>query len=116
MLLRTNDNNQKNNFLLTLSLGKYGVLRTYLHLLIAIFFIIAVTFLASFANWNVWGMAIAIFVYGIYISNVGLGLWRVSRKINNEVGSFLTKFVAAASVLCGISAILKSLNLVFTLF
>lgn len=116
MLLRSSetDKNSNNNFLVKLSLGKYGTARTYLHLIFALLFCVAVTFISKFAQWNALGIAIAIFIYGVYITNVGLGLWRVSRKIKQEVGSFFTKAIAALSVLFGISAILNALRLLFT--
>lgn len=118
MILRSSesDTNNSNNFLLKLSLGKYGVLRTYIHLIFAVLFIIAVMYISEFAQWNAWGVAIAVFIYGVYITNIGLGLWRASRKMKHEVGSFFTKIIAALSVLAGIGSIINALKLLLTYF
>ncbi|MNG55969.1 hypothetical protein D3C79_140410 [compost metagenome] len=115
MLLRSTDTEKNsNNFLSALSLGKYGIKKTYLHLAFALLFSVAVTFFSKIANWNALAIAIAIFIYGVYISNVGLGLWRASRTVRQEIASFLNKAVAVISVLFGISAIFNSLKLLLT--
>ncbi|WP_261435974.1 hypothetical protein [Serratia quinivorans] len=115
MLLRSTDTEKNsNNFLSALSLGKYGIKKTYLHLAFALLFAIAVDFFSKSANWNTLAIAIAIFIYGIYITNVGLGLWRASRTVRQEIASFLNKAVAVISILFGISAIFNSLKLLLT--
>ncbi|AHG22990.1 hypothetical protein Z042_23040 [Chania multitudinisentens RB-25] len=116
MLLRSSetDTDNNSNFLVKLSLGKYGVTRTYFHLVFALIFCIAVTFFSKFAQWNALGIAIAVFSYGVYITNVGLGLWRASRTIKQEILSFFTKVIAALSAVAGVMAIFNAINLLFT--
>lgn len=95
-----------------LASGQLSVAKTYLHFLLAIIFISAVTFFAVFADWNFWAIVLAIVVYAIYIFNVARGLWCVSKIIKNKALKTLTKCISVFSYVCGISAFIRAANLV----
>jgi accessory gene regulator protein AgrB len=95
-----------------LATGKLGVAKTYLHFLLAMIFISAVTFFAVYADWNFWAIVLAVVIYAIYIFNVGKGLWYASKIINNKALRILTKCVSIFSYVCGISAFIRAANLV----
>ncbi|CNE40448.1 MULTISPECIES: hypothetical protein [Yersinia] len=102
----------KLSWLAKLGSGQLGVAKTYLHFLLAIIFISAVTFFAVFADWNFWVIVLAIVLYAIYILNVGQGLWRSSKILNNKAFRILTKCVSVFAYFCGISAFIRAANLV----
>ncbi|AOR58853.1 hypothetical protein [Pectobacterium parmentieri] len=60
-------------------------------------------------------LAIVIMVfYGVYAAHIGMGFWRLARKLS-EVKTFLLRCLAAVCVMAGISAIFNGLALVFAL-
>lgn len=114
MLMKSsNDSVKSDNFLLNLSRGNYGITKTLYHLVFSIILIFLITYFSSTAGWNNFLTSISVFAYGIYIANVGIGLWRLSRKIKQEIGNFFTKALSALSVLFGLSAIFNALKMLF---
>ncbi|KGA34263.1 hypothetical protein KU74_12380 [Pectobacterium brasiliense] len=118
MILVRAENIKSNTWLASLSRGDYGIGMTFVHLAIA-FLLAAINyfFLGRLGNGSIWVgyFVIAIMVfYGIYVANIGMGFWRLARKLS-EVKTFLLRFLAAVCVMVGISAIFNGLALVFTL-
>ncbi|MGG7670052.1 hypothetical protein ACQ4OC_15575 [Yersinia sp. J1] len=103
--------NAEPNWLVKLANGQLSIGRTYLHLILALAFIAVITISAGYANWDLWAILIGMALYAIYIFNVGLGLWRVSKKINNAIAITLTKLVSVIAFFCGISSIINSIKL-----
>lgn len=118
MILVRAENIKSNSWLAKLSRGDYGVGGTFMHLAIA-FLLAAINyfFLGRLGNGGVFVgyLVIAIMIfYGIYVANIGMGFWRLARKLS-EIKTFLLRFLAAVCVMAGISAIFNGLALVFTL-
>ncbi|UMO89353.1 hypothetical protein HP572_07470 [Pectobacterium sp. PL64] len=118
MILVRSENIKSNSWLAKLSRGDYGVGVTFVHLTVA--FLLATInyfFLGRLGNGSVWVgyfvIAIMIF-YGIYVANIGMGFWRLARKLS-EIKTFLLRFLSAVCVMAGISAIFNGLALVFAL-
>ncbi|MEQ9769412.1 MULTISPECIES: hypothetical protein [Pectobacterium] len=118
MILVRAENIKSNSWLAKLSRGDYGVGMTFGHLAIALLLAaINYFFLGRLGNGSVFVgyLVIAVMVfYGIYVANIGMGLWRLARKLS-EVKTFLLRFLAAICVMAGISAIFNGLALVFAL-
>lgn len=117
MLMKSsNDSVKSDNFLLNLSRGNYGIAKTFCHLAFAIILIFLITYFSNTAGWNNFLTSLSVFTYGVYIANVGIGLWRLSRKIKKEIGNFFTKLLSVLSVLFGLSALFNALKMLFLSF
>ncbi|PXW40608.1 hypothetical protein DFO54_11624 [Erwinia sp. AG740] len=111
---------KSNNWLAKLSRGDYGVGGTFLHL-VAVLLLAVINFslLREIENGSVWvgylAIVCAIF-YGIYITNTGMGFWRLARRVPGEVKVFLLRLLSFCCVLAGITAVFNGIGLIFTLF
>lgn len=111
------ENIKSNNWLAKLSRGDYGVKTTFFHLIAAILWAIANDAFISMVSSAAWAGVAAglVILYGAYVANIGMGFWRLARKITGEVKAFLLRILAAVCVLAGIASVFNGLNLLFLL-
>ncbi|MDC9818038.1 hypothetical protein ABRQ07_01040 [Pectobacterium polonicum] len=119
MIFVRSENIKSHHWLAKIARGDCGVEGTFGHLAIALLLAVIDHLLAPYitdGSVSMGYLAIAAMIfYGIYVANIGMGFWRLTRKLSGEVKIFLLRILAAGCVIVGISAIFNGFIIVFAL-
>ncbi|MCG8709982.1 hypothetical protein JHU04_003257 [Brenneria sp. 4F2] len=120
MIVVRSANIKSNNILAKLARGGYGVGGTFMHLAVAIvFWVVLLVFLlgqfSSDSTWLGYLMLAAMFFYGIYLTNIGLGFWRLAGALSVKPAALLLKLLAVGCVVMSVWEVLNGLLSVFAL-